>query len=403
MSEWLPIGSFCIAFVLAFGSNWLTLVPWRRSVGKHWTERARLLYPAQVSAAVRPWPLGLALGGTSYIVDPDSSFLSAGFLGFLGAFLSMYFFTREMFEGLRFWPWLRTVVANFILFSRWHLVLIVVAILEMPLDFGPTTWLIAGGVFSLLLADMCGLGIRLLKLFGILLPADEKLQALVADVSQKMKIRVAGASVLPTFVANAMALFLTRQVVFTDRLLAILSDEQIKAICAHELGHFNDGFMAVSVRMVTLSVLFTFIFARPLVGIGVDADGLVMAVVGGLLLVFGTMIFFKRIARRMEERADKAAFESQFETGAYASALARAYESNQMPAVMPRRSSGAHPDLYDRMLAAGVTPDFLKPLPPERQVASRIGATVVSVATVAIAAGVVMVWSRLAGAMGGAP
>jgi hypothetical protein len=47
----------------------------------------------------------------------------------------------------------------------------------------------------------------------------------------------------------------------------------------------------------------------------------------------------------------------------YAQALERLYEINQTPAVMPRRATKIHPDLYDRMIAAGVTPDYPKPAP----------------------------------------
>lgn len=69
----------------------------------------------------------------------------------------------------------------------------------------------------------------------------------------------------------------------------------------------------------------------------------------------------------MEKRADQFAIESEFiNPEVYARALERLYQTNQMPAVMPRRSNKIHPDLYDRMLAAGVTPDFPKPQPPSR-------------------------------------
>jgi hypothetical protein len=70
----------------------------------------------------------------------------------------------------------------------------------------------------------------------------------------------------------------------------------------------------------------------------------------------------------MEKRADEAAVGYQLDASIYAQALARLYEANQMPAIMPRRWFVApHPDLYDRMLAAGLTPDFAKPLPPRRR------------------------------------
>ena len=68
-----------------------------------------------------------------------------------------------------------------------------------------------------------------------------------------------------------------------------------------------------------------------------------------------------RVARRMETRADKIAAENVADPAVYARALERLYQTNQMPAVMPKRSAKIHPDLYDRMVAAGVTPDYPRP------------------------------------------
>jgi len=48
--------------------------------------------------------------------------------------------------------------------------------------------------------------------------------------------------------------------------------------------------------------------------------------------------------------------------GVYARALARLYEANFAPAVMPRKHS--HPHLYDRLVSAGVQPDYPRPEPP---------------------------------------
>ena len=59
--------------------------------------------------------------------------------------------------------------------------------------------------------------------------------------------------------------------------------------------------------------------------------------------------------------------ENQVDAVVYARALERLYETNQIPAVMPRRATKIHPDLYDRMLNAGVTPNYAKPKPAKGQ------------------------------------
>jgi hypothetical protein len=73
----------------------------------------------------------------------------------------------------------------------------------------------------------------------------------------------------------------------------------------------------------------------------------------------------KRIARRMERHADDAAIQGTADAAIYARALEKIYQANQLPAVM-RSNNMVHPHLYDRMLAAGVTPDYPRPQPPGR-------------------------------------
>ncbi|MHB9005628.1 MAG: hypothetical protein ACYDC1_01715, partial [Limisphaerales bacterium] len=44
-------------------ANWLALIPWRRSVGAPWTERARLLWPARTGAGWNLVAAGLLAAG----------------------------------------------------------------------------------------------------------------------------------------------------------------------------------------------------------------------------------------------------------------------------------------------------------------------------------------------------
>lgn len=65
----------------------------------------------------------------------------------------------------------------------------------------------------------------------------------------------------------------------------------------------------------------------------------------------------------MEERSDELGHAHEGETaGTYARALEKLYEANLMPVVGPAKE--VHPHLYDRMIAAGVTPDYPRPTPP---------------------------------------
>ena len=365
MALLFPLGSFCIAFLLAFGLNWLALIPWRRSVGQHWTERARLLYPVRISARMNTWLIPLCLGLLSCELARGMNFLLVGMTGFFGALLAGYFFNRKIVPSLLFSLWLRTVSAILLIYFLWFFALLFTAF-EIPPNFGPMTWLAAGGVFLLLLAIIFGLGIFLSNRLRILLPATEPLKTLVAEVSEKMQVQVRATWILPSYINNAAAFPQTRQLIFTNPLLSRLSDEEIKTVCAHELGHLSESRKVRFARNLVVFAFFPLIFTRPVMALG-DNNPFVGWFLAGCLFPWLILFFVIRMARRMEKRADKIATANQSDVAIYAWALARIYEANHMPAVMPRRSVKVHPDLYDRMMDAGVTPDFPKPLPPKRQ------------------------------------
>ena len=351
--------SFGAAFLLAWGLNWLALIPWRRSAGKHWTERARLLYPARVSSRLNLWFITLIAILTSLALAPELSPFYAAAAALPGAVLGGYPMSRELFPEIRFRSWLFLVASSLLLLSGFWGVLFV-GVIAMPRNFGLLTWTIASGVLLLLVAFLAGLGVRLLRWLRLLKPAPEHLQALVLEMSQKMGVPVRAACVLSTHVSNAVALPLTRQLIFTQKLLATHPDEEIKAICAHELGHFTESRKVLFVRALVALSLFPLVFLKPVNSLTGLANGFLSLFLPVLVL----LIVGNRLGRRMEKRADQMAVENQnAEPAVYARALERLYQINQMPAVMPRRAHKIHPDLYDRMLAAGVTPDFPKPAP----------------------------------------
>ena len=350
---------FCAAFLLAWGLNWLALIPWRRSAGQHWTEQARLLYPARVSSRLNLWFITMIAILTSLALAPEANPLFAAASALPGALLGGYPLSREIYPEIRFRSWLYLVASSLFLLSGFWGVLFVGAV-AMPGNFGPLTWAIAGSVLLVLVAFLAGLGVRLMRWLRLLKRAPDNLQALVREVSQKMGVPVRATWVLSTHLSNAVALPLTRQLIFTQKLLSTHPDAEIKAICAHELGHLNEPRKVILVRTLVALSLFPLIFLKPVNSLTGVANGFLLLFLPLLVL----LIVGIRLGRRMEKRADRMAVENQnIEPTVYAQALERLYRINRMPAVMPRRANKIHPDLYDRMLAAGITPDFPKPAP----------------------------------------
>ena len=350
---------FACAALTAWGLNRLALIPWRRSAGKHWTERARLLYPARKSARLNAFFIATNFVLVIFILAPEFNFLFIAVPAFLGAMLAGYPMSREIHPEIRFKSWLHLVTSSLLLlFGFWAVLFL--GVIAMPENFGLPAWAIAGAVLLVLVAFLFGLGVRLMRWLRLLKPAPEHLNALVGEMSQKMGVPVRSTWVLSTHLSNAVALPLTRQLIFTDKLLSTHPDAEIKAICAHEFGHLNEPRKVVFVRALVALALFPLVFINPMNSLTGVANGFLLILIPVLILFLVGM----RVSRRMEKRADKIAIESEhINPEVYARALERIYQTNQMPAVMPRRSNKIHPDLYDRMLAAGVTPDFPKPAP----------------------------------------
>ncbi|MGH7981127.1 MAG: M48 family metalloprotease [Limisphaerales bacterium] len=147
-----------------------------------------------------------------------------------------------------------------------------------------------------------------------------------------------------------------RVLLFTERLLEVFPDEEIAAVCAHELAHLGESRLTRYSRSIGMLTYLPWIFFSPLI----HTFG-ASSVLG--LLIF-TRVFsnvYSKISRKLERRADALAKTNENDEGIYARALARLAEDNLMPVVTAKKRT--HPDLYDRLITAGVLPDFPRPQP----------------------------------------
>lgn len=281
--------------------------------------------------------------------------------GLLGVQVGNYQFIQEIFPKFRAAPSLAGVLATVV---KWiPLALIAGAVVVMPSHFGLTTWTIAGSTLVLLLALRLGMAMRFLRLMRLVKPAGSRLVGLVSAVAQRMNMPPPKAWVFASPVANAYAAVVTRELLFTQGIMDHLSDTEIAAICAHELGHLSEPRRLVYLRVIQSMLLFPLVFLKPLMSLGGVGGPYALGLVALVLLAAGRL---RRMGQRMETRADAIATANQSEPTVYARALEHLYQVNQMPAVMPNRRKQRHPDLYDRLIAAGITPDFPRPNPPRR-------------------------------------
>jgi Zn-dependent protease with chaperone function len=381
------------AFVISFGVAWVVGAIFVRKLPvAPWTERARASYPGRLGVALAGMVFAIAAGVFGVWLAPRmpgewphaASAVAGALAGYLGADFVRLTVERRAhgrWISARSWfSWKPTV------FTLYALQLVPLAVGAALVDdrFDARTWTVLFIMTLVSLALYAGLGWLGLWSIGVIRPATMRLRASVDRAAIRTGVRPRALGILPTFgvpFANAFALPILRRVAFTSEALAVLDDEEIEAIAAHELGHVGEPRMVALARIARGFILLPVVVVRPL-----------YTVMGwaGPLIAFVVLIAIVRLnailSRKMEERADAIAHHamegasearrpddpatrgsgvhSKTEGPVYARALEKLYIRNLVPAVMTGKRR-IHPDLWDRMVKAGVTPPYPKPAPPK--------------------------------------
>ena len=230
----------------------------------------------------------------------------------------------------------------------------------LPTQFDLQGFVIIGVFVAVAVVLAFGGNLRISRYLGLLLPASERLLGAMEEATRRQGHRPVAVYSIPTTAANAYAFPFSRVVGVTTAALDELNDEELIAVCVHELSHLTEPRSVTAVRLAGSFALLPLFLMLPAYG-AFGFYGLLGAPALTILIVQVT----RRVARKMEERADKAGKAHEGDPGIYARALEKLYRSNLMPAVMGQKRP-VHPHLYDRMIEAGVTPEFSRPKPPSK-------------------------------------
>jgi Zn-dependent protease with chaperone function len=353
------LSDFLAAALLAWLSNSLALGPFRRVASQHWTERARRLFPARRGAVSNLWiiPASLALAQRWLWPETTPHWLLVGFAGWVGTMTATWFFDHEVFPRLTWHNWLHEAVAGWtIRFLWWFLFFGAIAVMPEQLDW--RAWTLGGLLVLAYGAWARGGLIWSYRKLRMLAPAPDRLRRIVMDVSERMRLSVRRISLLRSSTAGAFALPWTEDLLFSERLLTISSDDEIAAIAAHELGHLGESRLVLAGRLMIVMVYLPWAYIKPLTHTLGASAFLLLVLISWLVLML-----WRVLSRKLETRADRIATAHEQDAGAFARALAKLHEDNLIPAVLsPGRHT--HPDLYDRLMVSGVDPDYPRPTPP---------------------------------------
>ena len=230
----------------------------------------------------------------------------------------------------------------------------------MPEEWG---WEMAAVITVYLLihfAIQFGFFLKYLRLVKFIRQPADRLIHIVEEASARLGVGARATWQMAGVQAAAFAFPTTNELVFSDRLLEICTDEEIAAVCAHEMSHLTEARSVLAGRLLGSLILFPFIFINPLIHLS-GIFGLFVTYSG----VFVLIRFTRWLSQRMEKRADQFAVSNQLNEGVYARALEKIYRENSIPAVNINNKQ-THPHLYDRMVAAGITPDYPRPAKAQR-------------------------------------
>lgn len=366
---WVPFAAAVLTPGLVYGAFWILrgtgLRRLRRAAAEgelHWTERARLGWGARVGSTTTMLVLLVAavLGFGWLSTGPLSAtpaWLNAVVAGSSTVVVSVFALRRLGKElGLR-----PTRVADDVRGSLFLLRRVLAAGLWV------IGWsLLGGAVFEGKGLESYGLALFVLAAPFVVLPTlfrwlrlavpDEELARRLQPLFERAGVTPRRVERLELSTANAFAFPLGQRVAVTRGLLECLEPAEVEAIVAHELGHLREGPRAM-LRFVPLMGIALWSFFQPLVE---DPLLSIAVLFAGLALL---IVSVRRLSRKLEGHADDVAADL-VDGAVYARALEKLYEHNMIPAVLGKRAT--HPSLYDRMLAAGVTPDFPRPAPPPR-------------------------------------
>jgi Zn-dependent protease with chaperone function len=376
------LAMLAMVYLVARAATWLgmrvALRPWRRFSGNDWCEEARLIWPARRVGRLSRLILLITLlctagrfGWRAELLPPIATNFLIVVATMVGSIQAAIGWEQRFNPAMALTSRARRGAWIF----SWSLYGPVIVFVFLLVGIGPNLgrtaalWLIPAVVLFLCAYFAWGWMI-VMRWTGIIRPASDRLRAIVTGVAGRVGIQPAAIEQLALPMANAFALVRDRSIGMTDAALAVLDDDGIAAICAHELAHLAEP-RWVRVTRLSFPFLLGFLFTIPPVLLLITANSSppnilpLLLLAGAMVLVLIALMFYVRLVRRMEVRADEVGTRFEPTPGSYGAALGRLYSATRVPVVLGSKRR-AHPELYDRLIAAGSPPEYPRPKAPPR-------------------------------------
>ncbi len=327
----------------------------------HWTERARRLairYRVWGVSGMLALICSMLIG--SHLVGPLQVITAKGMVVSIGAILLIQFIWLYWRFAVRHGLPHNSLGRHFTLWAVNLLVLysyLPVAVLMAIFIPSKGTGMIIGEAVGLTLIFFGSFIFRLsiFRALGFVHTAPQRLLDAIERASQRAGHKPKSVYLIDTRWANAYAYPLQNEIMFSSKALQVLDDEELEAVASHEIGHLKEGGTRLPLMIANYS-LYAVLGSWHVIVNNWGAPGMATAIVLSLALQRIALPF----SRERETDADSHATSHSHDETIHARALENLYRCNLTPVVMGNRRS-THPDLYDRMEAAGLPPSYKRP------------------------------------------
>ena len=215
-----------------------------------------------------------------------------------------------------------------------HYVLAVVWMCVLPTALNARWATLAAVAFGTIFACASDLVLEALARTGLLAPAPERVQALVPRVLPEARAP-RGVHIVPMASTNAITFVNARRIVVTARLLDVLDDDEVTAVCARMGESLREPPHVALLRRVPLSAILMGFVLLPTVYVHAGpTTAWLLFMVADVLWI---MDYRGNVQRQMRSLADLESTRS--DSANYARALAKLYEDVLAPVVTVRATN----------------------------------------------------------------
>ncbi|UJR80396.1 M48 family metalloprotease [Sandaracinus amylolyticus] len=378
-----PIGSLLLCALVPLVTAWVMWVVLVRRLPDDRRDEAHAIAPFRSAAFVvglvqiqLAWMLGATALGPRFVSAPGD--IASELFGAVCAIVAFCAggVGRLIEERSQTWRDVRETIAlrlRIVPFVGGPIVAAGLAARLPVIDGDAVRWEIVAVAFVIVaLGAMFG-GLAMSVATRAMIPAPESVRAIAVAAAEAEGVRLAAVLRVPTErLTNAGAIPWARTMIVTDRIVALLTPSELRAVLAHEAGHLSEGPWVASARLATAITLIFMLTTGVRVGSVLHPDGAQIAIAVALVIAVPALLLVRRLARRMEERADARA-RSTSGSAALADALTKIHDDARAP--MTTGARRVHPDLYDRLVACGRDPGP-RPAPPRTRIGTIVGLAV---------------------------